>query len=155
MNHKLRILPLLLAVMFASCSPAQSEQMSKNAFTEYEINTYQHLDWPDILKQREANYLVVFYSETCTYCQEIMDDVYCFIQDEIIKTYLVNTKKTSVKIPIANDIENTLEKSNMDEVFIKGTPSIIEVKQGMVKTNIAGKDKCLTFLNNARLLYKT
>ena len=155
MNHKLRILPLLVTAMFASCSPAQSEQMSKNAFSEYEIKSYQHLDWPDILKQKEANYLIFFYSDTCTHCQEIIEDVYYFIRDDIIKTFLINTKETSVKVPVANDTENTIGKSDVEDIFIKGTPSIIEINQATVINNIAGKDKCLTFLNNARLLHKT
>ena len=155
MNHKLPILPLLLVVVFASCSPAKSEQMSKNAFSGINIEEYDSLDWPALLKQKEDDYLVFFYSDTCAHCHEIIEDVQAFIEDEIVKTYLLNTKKTSVPVPINYDIEKTIGASNVDDVFIKGTPSLIEVEKGIVTANEAGSEKCLTFLNKQRLLHKT
>ncbi len=155
MNYKLGMLPLLLMAMFASCSPAQSEQISKNAPSEYELQQYEHIDWSDLFKQKETNYFVFFYSQTCSYCHEIMGDVQSFIQDEIVKMYLLDIKASSEKVPIGNDTENTIGTGNIDDLFIKGTPSIVEINEGIVTSNIAGKEKCLTFLNNARLLHKT
>ena len=154
MNHKLRILPLLLVATFASCTPAKSEQMSKNAFSEYEIVLNQQIEWSSLLSQIETNYLIFFYSETCPHCHEIMEDVIEFATSEILKTYFLDTKKSEIKIPIKNEVYETIGITSIDELFIAGTPTIIEVDEGMVRANVPGKDECLSFLNEQRLIHK-
>ena len=155
MNYKLRILPFVLTALFASCSPAESEQMSKNAFSEYKVAIDQKITWPDCLSQSEDHYLVFFYSETCTHCHEIMGDVLSFAESNIIKMYFLNTKEQDIKIPISNDINLTIGVDSVDNLFIAGTPTIIEVESWIVKANVAGTDNCLTFLNEQRLIYKS
>ena len=151
MNLKLRIVPLFMAVMFASCSPAVSEQMSKNAFSEYEIVIDNQIIWSEIFKQKEDRYLVFFYSETCQHCHQIMGDVLAFSESEIIDMYYLNTRNQDIKIPINPATELTIGISVIDELFIAGTPTIIEIKNSVVINNIPGKDECLTFLNMLRL----
>ena len=154
MNNKLRILPFVLTALFASCSPAKSEQMSKNAFSEYNINASQKIKWSDCLSQKEDHYLVFFYSETCSHCHEIMGDVLSFNEDKIVSMYFLDIKASDTKIPISSNIESTIGLSSIDDLFIAGTPSIVEVEKSVVKVNIAGRDNCLTFLNEQRLLNK-
>lgn len=154
MTYRLRILPLVLVAMFASCAPAKSEQMSKNAFDEYEILNTQQIKWSTVLNQTETNYLVFFYSETCQHCHEIMGDVIAFSLSEIMKTYFLDIKKSEAKVPIKNEIDETIGANVIDELFIAGTPTIIEVEDGTVKANVPGKDECLTFLNEQRLIHK-
>ena len=155
MNHKLRILPLLLVAMFASCSPAQSEQMSKNAFSEYKEVIDNKILWFKSLEQIEDHYLVFFYSETCSNCHEIMGDVIAFSEAKLVKTYFTDIKETDQRIPISNDVDSTIGISDIEDLTIAGTPTIIEVLNSMVVANVPGKDRCLTFLNEQRLLHKT
>ena len=129
--------------------------MSKNAFSEYNVTVDLKIDWSDCLKQNEDHYLVFFYSDTCSHCHEIMGDVLSFAESNIVKTYFLNTKESSVKIPIANDIDLTIGADSIDDLFVAGTPTIIEVEKWIVKANVAGTDNCLTFLNEQRLIYKS
>ena len=154
MNYKLRILPFVLTALFASCSPAESEQMSKNAFSEYEISSDQKITWPDCLNQKEDHYLVFFYSETCTHCHEIMGDVLSFAEEKIVTMYFLDIKASDAKIPISNNIDLTIGVDSVDDLFIAGTPSIVAVDNWIVTSNVAGSDNCLTFLNEQRLLNK-
>ena len=154
MNYKLRILPFVLTVLFASCSPAESEQMSKNAFSEYKITIDQKIIWTDCLSQKEDHYLIFFYSETCSHCHEIMGDVLSFAEEDVLKMYFLDIKSSDTKIPISNSIDLTIGADTIDDLFIAGTPSIIEVENWIVKANIAGTDNCLTFLNEQRLYNK-
>ena len=151
MNTKLRICPLVLVAMFASCAPVRNEQMSKNAFSEYGISSDLEIIWVDCLSQKETDYLVFFYSETCDYCHKIMGDVIEFSRSNIIKTYFSDIKKGDIKIPIARDVSETLGSKEINDFFIAGTPTIIEVYEGMIIANIPGVDDCLTFLNEQRL----
>ena len=154
MNNKLRILPFVITALFASCSPAKSGQMSKNAFSEYNITLDQKIIWSDCLSQKEDHYLIFFYSETCTHCHEIMGDVLSFAEENIIKMYFLDIKTSDTKIPTSNNIDLTIGVNTVDDLFIAGTPSIIEVENWIVKDNIAGTDNCLTFLNEQRLINK-
>ena len=155
MNLRLRILPLLMTAMFASCSPAVSEQMSKNAFSEYEVVQNNQIIWSEIFLQKEENYLVFFYSETCAHCHQIMGDVIAFSKENVAKLYYLNTKEQDIKIPIKNDVNLTIGMSTTDALFIAGTPTIIEIKNHIVSNNIPGKDECLTYLNSLRLMHKS
>ena len=154
MNYKLCILPFLLTALFASCSPAESEQKSKNAFSEYNVPTSQKIEWSNCLSQNEDHYLVFFYSETCSHCHEIMGDVLAFNEAKILPMFFLDTKASDIKIPISNNTDLTIGANSVDDLFIAGTPTIIEVENWIVKDNIAGSDNCLTFLNEQRLLNK-
>ena len=154
MNNKLRILPFALTALLASCTPAKSEQMSKNTFSEYKQTIDEKIMWSDCLSQNEDHYLVFFYSETCAHCHEIMGDVLSFKEENILKMYFLNVKEQDIKIPISNKIDLTIGIDTVDDLFIAGTPSIIEIENWIVKANIAGTDNCLTFLNEQRLIYK-
>ena len=154
MNHKLRILPLLITALFASCSPVESEQISKNALSEYKVTIDQKISWSEMFQQNEDHYLVFFYSETCTHCHEIMGDVLSFAESNIVKTYFLDIKESEVKVPISNNIDSTIGVNSIDDLFIAGTPTIVEVENLIVKANVAGTDNCLTFLNKQRLTNK-
>ena len=154
MNNKLRILPFVITALFASCTPVENEQMSKNAFSEYNITFDQKIIWSDCLSQKEDHYLIFFYSETCTHCHEIMGDVLSFAEDEILKMYFLDIKSSDTKIPISRNIDLTIGVDTVSDLFIAGTPSIVEVENHIVKANIAGTDNCLTFLNEQRLINK-
>ena len=155
MNLRLRILPVFLTAMFASCSPAASEQMSKNAFSAYEIVQNNQIIWSEIFNQNQDHYLVFFYSETCSHCHQIMGDVIAFSEAEIVDTYYLNTQNQDSKIPLRNETELTIGMTTVDELFIAGTPTIIEIKKHIITNNIPGKDQCLTFLNSLRLALKS
>lgn len=154
MKYRLRILPLLITAMFASCSPVESEHMSKNAVSEDKEYHIDHIIWSECFNQNEDHYLIFFYSDTCTHCHEIMGDVLEFSNDNIVRTYFLNTKESDVKIPIANEIDETIGADSVDDLFIAGTPTILEVEEWAIKANIAGQDNCLTFLNEQRLINK-
>ena len=155
MNHRVRILPLLVVAMFTSCSPAKSEQMSKIAFSENKEYLTNGILWSNCLKQIDQHYLVFFYSPTCNHCEEIIEDVQEFARSEIVKLYYLNIKEQDEKIPVSNEIKSTIGVSDISDLFIAGTPTIIEVFEGVVKDNVAGKEACLTLLNEQRLLQKT
>ena len=154
MIHKVRFLSLVLVAMFTSCTPEVSEQSNENAWKDYEIVIKNQIKWSAILSQKENHYLIFFYSETCPYCHEIMGDVIAFSTSEIVMTYFIDIKESETKIPIKNEIDETIGKSKIDDIFIMGTPTIIEIEEYIVKANVPGKDNCLTLLNELRLTYK-
>lgn len=152
MNLRWHICPLVVAAVFASCSPAKSESLSKNASKEYGIIINDLLiKWDDCLNQEESNYLVFVYSETCTHCHEIMGNVILFIEENIMKTYFVNKSDSANKINICPIDEVMVGIDEVDKLTIAGTPTLFEIEEGKTTANIFGSDACLTFLNEQRL----
>ena len=145
-NMKLHTLPLLLVAVFTSCSSKGSESTSKNAIQEYEIVNKQEIYLDDCLSQIEEKYLVFFHSETCTHCQEIIEDVIAFANSSIIKTYFLNVSKKENKITRCSQDEIEVGIDKVEDLRIVGTPTIVEVEEGVTTVNVAGKSACLAFL---------
>lgn len=151
MKLKMCILPFLTMALFTSCSPAQSEYSNKNTSSEYEINANLLISWDDCLSQKENHYLVFFYSKSCQHCHQIMGDVLSFSESNIVKTYFLDTKDPNNNVQLSNDIDKTIGVSKTDELFIVGTPTLLEIEDGYVKANVPGKEDCLSLLNELRL----
>ena len=151
MKIKIGFSSLVLLVLLASCSPSTSEQSSPSASSGFDIPAEQEIIWTDCLSQEEDNYLVFFYSETCNHCHEIMGDVLAFSAENIIKVYFSDVMKGDPKITISRDIDATLGVTDVNNFFIAGTPTLIEVYEGTVTANVPGKDDCLSFLNEQRI----
>lgn len=151
MKLKVCILPFLTMALFTSCSPAQSEYSNKNTSSEYEINANLLISWDNCLSQKENHYLVFFYSKSCQHCHQIMGDVLSFSESNIVKTYFLDTKNPNNNVQLSNDIDKTIGVSKTDELFIVGTPTLLEIEDGYVKANVPGKEDCLSLLNELRL----
>ena len=153
MSLRMHICSLFVAAMFVSCSPAQNEQSNKNASTEYEIPVEQEIDLKDCLSQSESQYLVFFHSETCSHCREIREDILFFANENILKVYFLDIKKPSNEVTICQKEEIELGISSYQDIKILGTPTIIKVENGVTTANVAGKEECLTLINQQRLNY--
>ena len=152
-NMKLHTLPLLWVVVFASCSTGISESSSKNAIQEYGIVSKQDVNLADCLSQIEEKYLIFFYSETCGHCKEIIEDVTLFAESNIIKTYFLNISKNENKIERCSHDEIEIGIDSVEDLKIVGTPTIVEVENGVTSANVVGKDSILSFLNEQKDKY--
>ena len=150
MKFKLLFIPLFLAVVITSCSPRKGESMSVDSSEEYVIEDEQEIFLDDCLSQKEERYVVFFHSDTCKQCQEIKGDVIAFAYENITKTYFLNIAKPGNKPTICPIDEVRVGADKVEDIAIAGTPTIIEVENGIVIANVPGKDACLTFMNEQR-----
>ena len=154
MNFRWQFCPLLVVAMIASCAPKESQSSNKNASKEYGIVTDQEILLADCLSQKEENYIIFFHSDKCEHCKQIIEDVTEFATLNILKTYFVNVAKSENKIKICQPIDLTIGVTDVNDLAIVGTPSIVEVENGMTIANAPGKESCLTYLNEQRAKYK-
>ena len=145
---------LIVVAMIASCTPEESQSSNKNASEEYGIVTEQEILLADCLSQEEDNYIVFFHSDKCEHCKQIIGDVIEFAASNILKTYFVNIGKSENKIKICQPVDLTIGITDVKDLAIVGTPTIIEVEEGMTIANAPGKESCLTYLNEQRAKYK-
>lgn len=142
-----------MVMFFTSCSSVQSEEISQNVSSEEQIVIPNQIKWADCFKQEESHYLVFFHSETCNSCKEIIGDVIAFSNANVTKTYFLDINGSDTKIPINRDVDGTIGATSIEGLYIAGTPTIVEFKDGAVTANVGGKDPCLSFLNDQRLIY--
>lgn len=139
---------LLSAVLLASCA-FKDEEKRKEPESEvtYEDVCNLKIAWKDIFNQEENYYLVYFYSEECGYCNMIKQEVLDYCQKEIKKMYFVdvpNDEDVVIKRPPATNIGI----SNIDEMFILGTPSMIEIEEKVIKSYYVGVQSIRAFISD-------
>ena len=144
---RLLFVSLTSLAIVASCSPSIDTTNIENAIEQEEYINNHEILWLDVLKQEENNYLVFIYSETCGHCHDMMDEIIDFAKSEILPTYFINTQ--NYEVPIFKEIKENI--TSIDELGILGTPSILEIENKVVIRNIAGIDKCLSFLIDKRI----
>lgn len=147
MTSRLLFVSLTSLAIVASCSPIRETTNNKNVIEQEEIIKNQSISWFDALNQKENNYIVFVYSETCGYCHDMMDEIIDFAKSEILVTYFINSQ--IYKVPISNEIKENI--ADINQLSILGTPTIIEIDNKIVVNNIAGIDKCLNFLIDKRM----
>ena len=147
MTYRFLIAPLATLAVVVACSPVVDTTNEEKRYEDCTIIQSHQIAWPDVLNQKENNYIVFFYSETCGYCHEMLNEIVDFANSDILETYFVNCSTN--KVTISEDYGIGI--SNIEELSIKGTPSIIEVFDKVVVANVPGLENCLTYLNEKRI----
>lgn len=141
MKKKLLSLTFILLTLLSSCSIINGSDLiyeDYNQLEEYQIT------WKDLFSQSNSEYFVYIYSLSCLHCQNIKEEVISFVIGEKYPTYLIEYTKD---IPISNNVEDCIGTSSYVEVTIKGTPSLLQIKNGYLILNVAGSKEILSVLD--------
>ena len=138
---KLIFLPCLFALV--SC---QHEETSIDSSEEIKHDYDEVIDreilWKEMFMVEKAQYFIYFYSPTCSHCKEIKNEIIDYALS-IDNFYFI---KYSDDVIIAPEIKSTIGATSPDEVAILGTPSLIEIIDGVLTNNMAGSKTILDFL---------
>ena len=117
---------------------------TKTRSYDYEDISNLTISWSEIFDISMTHYFVYIYSKTCGHCQKIKQDVlsYAMSHDDL---YFVVYDKT---IPIVEDVNNTIGKTNYEDIGIKGTPTLLEIFEHELISNIAGTTAIIETLTN-------
>lgn len=132
----------LLIVSLSSCT----NQESKKEVVEHSYDEVidQSISWLEIFSISEKDYLLYFYSETCPHCQEIKNEIIEYSLSVSEPFYFV---KESEGFVYRTNIEDTIQVSTLEFFFIKGTPTLVEIKDKKVNKNIAGVTKIRDYIS--------
>ena len=128
---------LLFLTLLVSCSEELHIDYSTSEVLEEPTLIYPNkfIGWDSLLTQKEENYFVYVFSYDCYYCKEMKKRILCFYDTCGLPMYFIEYSKV---IPIGHNTSNTLGKSNIDDIFIKGTPTLFLINKGIVTFNMAG-----------------
>ena len=126
-------------IILTSCNDENNSDDSHN----YHETKESLIVWNDTFNQKEDEYIVYFYSETCGHCNAIKQDVISFYLKEYIAMYFVCT---DLGVVYGNN-KSIIGIDNIDDFFIYGTPSLCEIFSHKVESYYVGEKEILNYLN--------
>ena len=136
---------LLLIPLVAGCSSKPEEVVKRDEqkaldYTDFaELN----LDWKDLFFPAKSQYFVYIYSNSCQHCERIKEEVLLTIDKNRDLFYLTQFNSD---VRIGFNVMETIGKEKIEEVYIMGTPSLIEISNHYVALNIAGEKEITDYL---------
>ena len=132
---------LSVCLLFTSC--AKEKQIEEPVY-EYEDVKHLTIDWGGIFQIERNDYYTYIYSETCSHCREIKQDVIskALVTENIF--FIPFTKE----IPIISDREAVIGKSDFESLGIIGTPTLFRIQNHMISEHHIGSHDILETLTN-------
>ena len=123
-----RLLPLVLISLFLSTG-CQKNNKNTSSFIEphYEEVEELHIEWKDLLNQKEEQYFAYVYSVTCTPCSMLRAEVISFAKEKKTNFYFIYP---SDDIPFTKDenlADASLGKNRIEDVYCYSTPTLIGI----------------------------
>ncbi len=135
----MKIITVCFSILFSISGCFASEETSERE-TKYQYYDVEYLkiSWTDVLSYN-GEYHVYVYSESCEACQSLKQD---------ILNYAINKAKTTIyfvcyqtnNIPMNGnaDLDKTIGATDVNDLYIGGTPTLIGVYKHSVTFNIVG-----------------
>ena len=141
--NKLFVLPLM-TLLIVGCTSKNEKAVAQ----EYDYADVKHLRicWDEILSQTQDSYYAYVYSETCGHCNEIKQEVITYALSHEAFFFI----SYSSHIPIIDDPLITIDKSEVSDLGIVGTPTLFVINEHRVKENIVGKNSIIATLTNSQ-----
>ena len=137
---------ILLCSLLSSCDFLSNARVLKNDNesinddTRVSSHSYDEISdrkiyWNEVFKQQELNYFVYFYSLSCSHCEALKDDIigYSLLSEE--KMYFV---ESSPEVVIDENLSKNVEVDSLDQLGIKGYPTLLRIEEKKVVYNVAG-----------------
>ena len=131
-----KLLFLLSSVLVSCGATTQTPSVT------YDYEDVNHIDWYDSFKQEETDYLVYYYSPTCSHCNMIKQEIISYYLLEKEPLYFVNTQLNSRFGPT----KELTGICDIDSFHIFGTPFLIRVKDYKVADYYPGVGKIREYL---------
>ena len=145
LNMKKLFVPLLFSLLISRCSLTGAEAKSGGEEKGRDYSDYEdiQLEWKNLFSPAKSLYFVYIYSIYCQHCNNIKNDVLSVVDDYRNSFYLI---QYSPEIKTKTNVIDTLGKDSVEEIFIIGTPTLLEISNHYVALNIAGEKDILSYL---------
>lgn len=140
-----KILTLLLLPLLTGCSTTKVEATSQVEQKELDYTDFKdlNLEWENLFLPAKSQYFVYIYSISCLHCAHIKKEVLSTIEEHKELFYLMEYQS---EIPTSFNVSETIGKEKVEEVYIMGTPTLIEITNHYVGLNIAGEKEITDYL---------
>jgi thiol-disulfide isomerase/thioredoxin len=131
----LRVFPLIFLISFDSSNKIRGNNSVVIGTYSYEDIYDKTIKWHDIFEMTPHHYYVYFYSPYCGHCQSIKDLVINYSMFGNVTMFFVEANR---EVTVAEDTYLTIGATSIEQLWILGYPSLIEIESGLLIANIAG-----------------
>ena len=142
MKKLLLITTLINLTLLTSCVSIKVSELTKQDYKD--IEQYK-ITWKDLFSQANSEYFVYIYSVSCSHCNDIKRDIINFVLNQTYPTYVIEYNK---EIPISSYVEDSIGSTRFEYVSIIGTPSLLQIVEGVLSLNVAGSKEILQILSS-------
>ena len=139
---------LLSVLLLTSCgvtgSESQEEDEKKIDYDDLELPK---IAWSDIFLKEDDKYLVYFYSEECGYCNSIKEEILDYYEMTTRKMYFIDVIEDG-NVVINHSFDSVIGVNDVNNLFIRGTPSLLEIENHAVLNYYAGVQTIRAFISN-------
>ena len=122
-------------MLLVSC-PVQENSTPSINYSYDQIETLL-IPWGGLFEVEADHYMALVFSKSCQHCLAIEDTVVGYALSET-STPLFFIEATAT-IPKGKDIASTLGATSIDEMYILGWPSLLEIQNGTLVAHLAGE----------------
>ena len=139
-----KVCTLIIALFLVSCNKSNEVKIS-------EINQYDYKDIIQLIINKEEifsfandSYYVYFYKENCSHCNSIKQTI---IGEALIRKDIYFFDDTADILKV-KDLKNPIIGiSKSEDIFIYGTPMLINVEYGAISSFYLGTEQIINFLD--------
>lgn len=137
---------LLIGLTFLLASCSSNSVLSRTCESELDYHNFesQFVKWNQVLSLDKNQYFVYIFMVNCGHCNEIKQNVLCYASNHTDFYFCEYSKE----ILVIEDINETIGKGDIEEIGIKGTPTLLGIENGVLVMNIAGSKAIIETLTN-------
>ena len=139
---------LLSVLLLTACAEKETETPNdppKNV--DYEDIVLPKISWFDIFNREEEKYLVYFYSEECGYCNSIKEEILDYYETTTRKMFFIDVVEDG-NVVINHSFDSVIGVNDIEHLYIRGTPSLLELENKTVVNYYAGVQTIRAFISN-------
>ena len=142
---KRKKLTLLLLPLLIGCSSTKIEANKKDEQKSLDYTDFEelNLEWKNLFLPAKSQYFVYIYSLSCLHCAHIKKEVLTMVEEHQELFYLT---EYSDEIPTSFNVAETIGKEKIEEIYIMGTPTLMQITNHYVSLNIAGEKEIMDYL---------
>lgn len=134
---------LLLIPFLVSCGLTNTKEL-ESEYSNISPHDYSEVDdklilWENVFFQEDDFYYCYIFSKTCSHCNAIKD----YVIDYALRKNNMYFVEYNKDIPIMSDVSSTIDATSIDNIGILGTPTLLEVFNHALISNVAGEKNIL------------
>ena len=139
-----KICTFIFALFLVSCNKSNEGQISERNQYDYKDITQLIIKKEEIFSFANDSYYVYFYKENCSHCNSIKQTI---IGEALIRNDIYFFDDTADILKV-KDLKNPIIGiSKSEDIFIYGTPMLINVEYGAISSFYLGTEQIINFLD--------
>ena len=132
-----------LSLLFLPFLVACSSVKKGGVILDYDMFQNKMIEFENLFSSEVIDYYIYIYSPNCGHCESIKQDV---LEVVSLRDNIALLEFSEV-IPISTSIDSTIGASNVSDISILGTPTMLEIYKNVLVQNVAGASPIINLLS--------